>query len=95
MREMTHECIDPETERHLCCKDDPMPTMQAQIEGVDLTESKKEHEDNEPRKNRLKRQEISMAEGTYDHRDPKSVTIKKVFDIYHFVIYHFVIYLVI
>ena len=55
MREMAHECIDTKTERHLCRKDDPMPTMQAQIERVDLTESKKEHEENEPRKDRLER----------------------------------------
>ena len=81
MGEMTHGRIDAEAEEQLCGEDHPMPFMEPEIEGVDLTEGKKEHEEDQPRKDGLERQEVCVTQGTDYHREPEGVTIKQTFDI--------------
>ena len=54
-----------------------MPAVETEIEGVDLTEGKKEHEEDEPGKGWLEGQEELVTEGTDEHREPEGVGIKE------------------
>jgi hypothetical protein len=74
---MHHEGIGEEAENELGQEDCPMPTMKAKIQGVDLAEGKEKHEENEPRKARLQRQEVWVAYGSDEHAQPQGVGVKK------------------
>ena len=87
--------VGSQTEGDLGKEDNEMPFVQSQIQRVDLAESKEEHSEDQPRKCRFQREKTAIPECSDEHAEPKGVTIKKFFDIYHFVIYHLVIYLVI
>lgn len=73
---MKNEDVGKEAEEHLGNKDHPMPTMQAQVKGVYLTEGKEQHKKDEPRQNGFEGQEPSIAEGTDEHREPKGIAVK-------------------
>ena len=62
--------VGNKTERELREENNPMPFMQAQIEGIHLTKRKKEHAEDEPREGWLQGQEESITEGTDEHREP-------------------------
>jgi len=84
--------VRSEGEEHLCCQDDPMPAMEAQVEGIHFAESEEEHKKDEPRECGCEWQEEFIANVSDEHREPEGVTIEPFF---HLVIYHLVIYLII
>ena len=69
--------VGGEGEEELRRQDDPMPFMQAQVEGVYLTEGKEEHKKDEPRERGRQRQEEFIAKGSDDHREPEGVGVKE------------------
>lgn len=75
--EEVHADIGSEAEDDLRGKDDTVPFMEAQVEGIDLAEGEKEHTEDEPRERRLEGQEPTITDGADEHAKPKSVTIEK------------------
>ncbi len=73
--------IGSEAEDDLRGKDDTMPFMEAQVEGIDLAEGEEEHAEDEPREGWSERKEPTITEGTDEHAEPKGVGIKQTFDI--------------
>ena len=69
--------VGGEGEEELRHQDDPMPFMQAQVEGIHLTEGKEEHKKDEPREGGCKGQEEFIAKGSDDHREPEGVGVKE------------------
>ena len=74
---MEYSGIRTKGEKQLCDQYHPMPFMETEVEGVDLTEGKKEHEEYPPRKGGLQRQKKLVTEGTDEHREPEGVGIKE------------------
>ena len=72
------ECaeIGDKTEGHLRSQDDPMPTMEAQVQRVHFAESEEEHEEDEPRQNGAEGNQPFVAHGADEHRKPEGVTIE-------------------
>ena len=67
---MEGQRVGYEAEQELCDEYDPMPFMQPRIEGVDLAEGKKEHEEDEPREDGLEGQEPGIKDCSDDHAQP-------------------------
>jgi len=79
--EQVNADIGSEAEDDLRGEDDTVPTMKAQVEGVDLAEGEEEHPKDEPGKYGGERKEPAIREGTDEHAEPKGVGIKETFDI--------------
>ena len=74
------ECeVHNEAERQLHTQNNPMPTMQAQVQRVHLAERKEQHKENQPWQDRAECQKPLVTEGTYEHREPKRVGVKETF----------------
>lgn len=76
-RPMKEREVGGEGEEELRRQDGPMPFMQAQVEGVYLTEGKEEHKKDEPRECGRKGQEEFIAKGSDEHREPEGVGVKE------------------
>lgn len=66
-------------EKELHRQNSPMPFMETKIQRIDFTESKKEHEENQPREYGCEGQEEFIAKRTDEHREPEGVTVEEAF----------------
>ena len=69
--------VGGEGEEELRRQDDPMPFMQAQVEGIHLAEGEEQHKKDEPRERGRKGQEEFIAKGSDEHREPEGVGVKE------------------
>ena len=78
---MEDQSVGSKTEDHLRGEYDPMPFMEAQIEGIYLTKGKKEHKKDEPGEGWLEGKKDFIAKGSDEHAEPEGITVKEFFHI--------------